>query len=30
MQQALAKLDLQRYFVGIDPKDVVDLLTKQH
>ena len=30
MQQALAKLDLQRYFVGIDPKDVVDLLTQQH
>ncbi|MDD6864981.1 MAG: lipoate protein ligase C-terminal domain-containing protein, partial [Lactobacillus sp.] len=30
MQQVLAKLDLQRYFVGIDPKDVVDLLTKQH
>ena len=30
MQQALAKLDLKRYFVGIDPEAVINLLTKQH
>lgn len=30
MQRALAKLDLKRYFVGIDPEAVINLLTKQH